>query len=99
MSGRISRIDAACNAIVIAIALVSGIADAAALPRITVASEIRVEESRIHLGDLLTPESHAALASTDSLDETVLALSPEPGKARLFESRDLLRLSLRRLCH
>ena len=61
---------------------------ASVLPKITLRSEASVEEPKIYLGDLLTADSRIA-HSSEQINKSVIALSPAPGKTRVFESREV----------
>jgi flagella basal body P-ring formation protein FlgA len=75
--------------IVVAVGLWSPLSYSSVLPKISLQSEVSVEGSKIYLRDLLTMESRIPLESSGQIDKSVIALSPAPGKARVFESREV----------
>lgn len=75
--------------IIVAVGLSSPLSYSSVLPKITLQSEASVEESKIYLRDLLTTDSRIALESSEQIAKSVVALSPAPGKAKVFESREV----------
>jgi flagella basal body P-ring formation protein FlgA len=63
---------------------------ASTLPTIAIVSEVSVLEPKIYLGNLLTAESRSVLPSTEQVDRALVSPSPEPGKTKTFESREVL---------
>ena len=75
--------------VIVAVGLWSPASYASALPKITLRSDVSVEESKICLSDLLTADSQTALEPHEQIGKSVIALSPAPGKAKVFESREI----------
>jgi flagella basal body P-ring formation protein FlgA len=57
------------------------------LPRITVLPQVSVQDSRVLLGDLLTPESQQTLSGNNRVKTMSVALAPLPGKLKTLDGR------------